>query len=281
MRAYVENLLSAFYCELGRKSRSLLPTELAVVLPARLERPAVSVGDCQPNVVLVERLLKRTAIDGPRIGKRGIDLVAERLLEAARLELFAPQLPIGFRPLGRGKNPKTLFRHEVVVELPEPVLPGCEPLEALVREVVVVQDEDMGVPMSPRGVAVDGDEVVRGVHPFNELHRDVPDAVEVLLYRNIKLVGVKREDIGLKFNLASVGTREHLRAGGERLRCLIFIRDRDRERSGPVPLHSVMTVEQVGHRRGRVPGRSNVDSTHVTVRSPSAARTSSTREPTS
>jgi len=107
-----------------------------------------------------KHLLEGGAIHRPRIGECGVDLVSERLLEAASGELLAPQFPFSLRLLGIRQDTQPLVAHQLVVQLTQAVPPRRVPLESLAREVVVVHDQDVCVPMAPSRVRVDDHQVV-------------------------------------------------------------------------------------------------------------------------
>lgn len=181
--------------------------------------------------------------------------------------------------------------HDVVVELAQPVFPRRVPLKRLSCEVVVVCRIDVGVAVATRRVGMNDHEVVSGVHPFDEIHSHVADAVEVILVRDIELVGREAEHVGLKLDSSPVGGRkcfdpfDEVQRSGVRVAC-----DADRERCSPCFTVALakqreglvsVTEERVGDGACSIVGGSDVNRAHVRVLSPSDARTSTTAAATS
>lgn len=102
-------------------------------------------GDRERDAVLFEHPFICLLIDRAGIGERQIHLVAEGLFEPAGPEGFTAELPVGLGLLGVGKHAQPLVAHEVVVQLPEPVLPAGISLQRLPREVVVIGYKDVRV----------------------------------------------------------------------------------------------------------------------------------------
>lgn len=70
-----------------------------------------------------EDVLECLAVRRAGVGQCVVDLVTEDLLEPARSEGLAAQLPVGLRFLGIGEHPQTLVCHQLVVQLAQSVLP--------------------------------------------------------------------------------------------------------------------------------------------------------------
>ncbi len=154
--------------------------------------------------MLSQNLLERLAIDRAGVRESCGDLVAEHLLEPARGECLAAQLPVGLRFLRRRQHRESLVPHQLVVQLTQSVLPRGVALEAPTGEVVVVGDEDVCVRMTSSGVLVNDHHVVGGVHPLDQLDSHVTNPVQVLLLRHVELVGMKGEDVALELVLSPV-----------------------------------------------------------------------------
>lgn len=284
LRVDVEDLLRTIGGELGGQAGRLFPPELPVVRAAHLVAPAVSVRDCESDSVLVENLFEGCSVNGPGVFEGGIDLVPKRLLEAFRRELFTTQLPVGLGQFRCGQHPESLLSHEVVVELSQTVPPRREALEGLTREVVVVGDEDVCMPVAAGGVRVHDDEIVGRVHPLGELHRYVSDPFHVPLRGHIELVRVEGQHVRLEFVLAPARPRQRLRpfdefsgrspavghGHGERRSAGRLLLDE--------PLSTIwcVTVEDVRNCPCGITGGTDVDRAHVAVRSPRVERTAST-----
>lgn len=236
-----------------------------------------------------EDLLERLAIRRARVGQCVIDLVPEGLLEPARREALAPQLPVGLRLRGIGEHPQALVCHQLVVQLAQSVLPRCVPLEALTGAVVVVDDQDVCMPVTSGGIRVHRDHVVSAVHAFREFDSHVPDALKVGLRGHVELVRVERQNVALKLvrSAMSSGVRLSTRDELRRSRPAVDHGHRIRGRtcrSDPeeLPAHLRVTpVEDVPNGSGSVGRWADVHGAHVRVRSPSEARTSSTATITS
>lgn len=234
--------------------------------------------------MLPEHCLERGPVDRARVGERGVHLVAERLLEPVRLEVLPSEFPVRLRLLGIGENPEPFVPHEVVVELPQAVLPRREALEGLPGQVVVVRDQDVRMPVTAGRVGVHRDQVVSRVHPLGELHGHVPDPFHVRRGGHIELVGMERQHVALQLDLSPVGSGKDLRALHELRGGRPAVSHGHRERNGAglavfdelLAAVRCMAVEDVGDRSRRVLGRPHVDGAHVAVRSPSEDRTSST-----
>lgn len=164
------------------------------------------------------------------------------------------------------------------------MLPRRVPLEALTGEVVVVDDEDVRVPVASGRVRVHRDHVVSAVHAFREFDGHVPDALKVGVRGHIELVGVEGQHIALKLvrpTMSSgvrLGTRYELRRGrpavdhGHRIRGCTSRSDLEELLS-----HLRVTpVEDVPNGSCSVGRGADVHGAHDRVRSPSEARTSST-----
>ncbi|GAA1017184.1 hypothetical protein GCM10009551_105830 [Nocardiopsis tropica] len=267
-----------------RETGSLLPAELSVVGVAHLVGPAVSVRHRERDAAFSKDLLEGVTAHGSFVCQRFVDLVSEHPLEPARREVLAPQLPVGHWPLGLRQHLQALVAHQIIVQLPQPVLPRGVPLEAPAREIVVVYREDVCVGMSSSGVPMHGDEVVGRMHPLDQLDSYVSHPVEVVLIGHVELVGVKRQHVGLELVLPSVSLSEALGASDEVLRLRTSVSHRQREGDGPrlpvgdelLPNERVATVEHIADGSGGVRRGTDVHRTHVLVRSPRAARNSFT-----
>jgi len=232
-RVVVEDLLSARSGELRRETRCLLAPELPVVFAPHFVSPAVAVGDGETHPVLSKHPLEPGAIRRAGVGQRREHLVTEHLLEAARRERLAAQFP--FR-LGLGRfrqHAQTFVTHQLVVDLTQPVLPGGIPLQGLPGEVVVIDNEDVRVSMAPGGVSMDDDKIVGTVHPPDEPNSDIPHPVEVCLARDVELVGMKREHVGIDLVRTSVCLGESLGSRDELLGRRAAVSHRQGERSRP------------------------------------------------
>ena len=234
--------------------------------------------------MLREHLLERPTVHGALIGHRLVHLVAEDLLEPAMGEGLAAQLPVRLRSLGIGEYPQTLVCHQIVVQLAQAVLPRRVPLEALTGQVVVVDDEDVRVPVPSGGVRVHRDHVVSAVHAFRKFDGHVPDAFKVSLRGHVELVRVKSQHIALKLvhSTMSSGVRLSTRYELRRSRPTIDHRHRVRGRTCRSDLEELLShlrvtpVEDVPNGSCSVGRGADVHGAHARVRSPSEARTSST-----
>lgn len=280
----VEDLLCTVGGELMRETGSLLSAELSVIGAAHLVCPAVSVRHREGDAAFGEDLLEGITAHGSLVCQRLEDLVPEHLLESARREVLASQLPVGRRPLWLRQHPQALVAHQLVVQLTQPVPPRGVPLEAPAGEVVVIGDEDVRVSMPPSGIPMHGDEVVGRMHPLDQRNSHVPHTVEVVLIGHVELVRMKRQHVGLELVLPSVSLSEALGASDEVLRLRTSVSHRQREGDGPrlpvgdelLPNERVATVEHIADGSGGVRRGTDVHRTHVLVRSPRAARNSFT-----
>lgn len=98
--------------------------------------------------MLLEHPLECLLVDRAGVGKGEVDLVAQGLLEPSGREGLAPELPVGLGLLGVGEHLQPLGAHQVVVQLPEPVIPAGVALEGPPREVVVVGHKDVRMGMA-------------------------------------------------------------------------------------------------------------------------------------
>lgn len=234
---------------------------------------------------MLERLTTRRA----RVGQCVIDLVPEGLLEPARREALAAQLPVGLRFLGIGERPQALVCHQLVVQLAQSVLPRCVPLEALTGEVVVVDDQDVCMPVTSGGIRVHRDHVVGAVHAFREFDGHVPDALKVGLRGHVELVRVERQNVALKLVRSAMSSGVRLGTRYELRRCPPAVDHGHRIRGSACrsDLEELLShlrvtpVEDVPHGSCSVGRGADVHGAHVRIRSPSEARTSSTAAITS
>ena len=285
----VEDGLRTFGGELRCEAGGLLPPELVVVLAPHLVGPPIPIRYSERDPVPGEDLRECIPVERTRVGQRRVDLVAENLLEPARGERLTAQLPVRLRLLGVRKHLEALLEHQLVIQLAQPVLPRGVALEALAGEVVVVDDEDVRVRVSSCGVGMHRDQVVRTVHPLDQLHRHVSHPVEVFLLRHIELIGMECKDVGLELVLASVRLSEAFGASDEVLRRRTSVghlhgegrRPRLPLLDEPLPTLEVTAIEHVADSPCGARRRPDVHGAHARVRSPSEARTSSTAHSTS
>lgn len=285
----VEDLLGAVRGELRRQGAGLLAAEFAVVGADHLVAPTVTICDRKSDAVLAEHLLESCSIDRSRIGECSEDRVAESSLEAPFREREPALLPARSRLHRVRQAVQPLVAHQFVVQLVEPMTPGRVPLERLAREIVVVHHEDVGVAVPASRVCMHGNQVVGAVHALGQLHRDVTNAIHVLLRIDVELVGVEGLHVAVQLDLSVVDTGEALGARDELGRRRTAVRHRHREggcssctgfeeQALALP---VMPVQDVPHGAGCVGCRDDGDSAHRRVRSPSAARVASKATTTS
>lgn len=239
-------------------------------------------GECDP--ALGEHPLVRGSVDRTGIQHGRVDPVAQCLFEAVIGELEPPLPPTRLRFFDARDDIQTLLEHQLVVQLVQSVQPGGVPLDRLTRQVVVVQREDVRVPVARGGVVVHDDHVVGGMHPLGEFDRDVADALHVLLHAHVELFRVESQHVGVELDRPPVHSREELRSLDEIRGSSVALaghRERVSSRSRlprldePHLALAIVPVEDVGDRAGGIGRRTNRDRAHRCVRSPRAARVSS------
>lgn len=272
----VEDRLCSIGGELRRERRCLLATPLAVVLTPHRVGPAVPVRDLQPETVLVEDLLEVLPIGRPRVCQRLVDQIAEGLLEAAGLELFPAQLPVGLWTCGVGVGVVTSLDEQFVVELMQTPRPAGVLLQRLTGALIVVDHVDVSVDVLSLGIAVDDDEVLGAVGSLSQADAQAEHLLDVLGVTHIEHLRVPSEHEVVGLVPAAVGS-SHLFGVGDEL-----LGGTHRRRIGHRTVRAVLhvldvlpatSVERIhdtaaaGDASGDVHRRA-----HVLVRSPSAAR---------
>lgn len=275
----IENLLRALGCELRSEPRRLLAPKLAIVGATHFVRPTIAVRHRERHTVLSKYSLEPGTVYRTRVGESVEHLVAENLLEPAVGEHLTTLFPVRLGLLRIRQHGETFLRHQLVVQLVQPVLPARVPLQALTSEVVVVDDDDVRVRVPAGGVGVHDNQVVSRMHPLGELHSNIAHPVEVFLFRHVELVRAEREDIVVGLVLAPVRSRQLLSTldellGSRAATCHAQREGRSTVHASPLPL--LRAVDDVDHARRRRGRRLHRHGAHIAVRSPSDARTSST-----
>lgn len=208
-----EDLRYFFLGEFRGEARRLLPVEFPGDGVTHLVGVAITCGDAELDPVLSENFCVGGLVHRPRITQRGVHRIAERLLESAGGELITPGRPGVEFPVRRIERCEAVVTHHLVVELTYAVRPTGVSTERLPSALVMVHHVQVCVKVT--SVGVNGNEVVRVMHPFGPLARQFAHALHVIRVVRVELTWWMRPHVVIGLIFPTVNARDLLCRGNE------------------------------------------------------------------